>query len=216
LALPDDAPEDHWPEDDASTEPPSVPHDDIMKRLLDYQRSLREGASPEEAAPHAQSVSTEDEASTPANGVVDLSTTEPEIEIEEPRGADVGLVTESEAPPEVEAPPEPVEPPELFTPVEPVDEAGVREPPAAIEPPRPFEPPGLPDAVEREPIRPGPPEGRAELEARVAALEERLGRLATKLSDLRQSFQDMAVAADERLAAMQDELGRVREEPPDA
>ncbi len=50
--MPDDESEVEWPAEGLPEveEAPETPHDDIMKRLMNYQRSLREGASPEEAA----------------------------------------------------------------------------------------------------------------------------------------------------------------------
>jgi hypothetical protein len=48
--VPDDVPDEGWTAEDSESAAPEVAHDDIMKRLLDYQRSLREGASPTEAA----------------------------------------------------------------------------------------------------------------------------------------------------------------------
>jgi hypothetical protein len=38
--------------------------------------------------------------------------------------------------------------------------------------------------------------------------------LGAKLGDLRQSFQDLAIAADERLAAMEEEIAQARRDPP--
>ncbi|HEX6331421.1 MAG TPA: hypothetical protein VF129_09085 [Actinomycetota bacterium] len=53
-----------------------------------------------------------------------------------------------------------------------------------------------------------------ELKERLAGLEARLDRLGTKLGDLRQSFQDLAIAADERLASIEDEIAEARRELP--
>ena len=47
-------------------------HDDIMKRLLDYQRSRREGASPEQADAEVARVSSVD-TGPPHEAVLDLS-----------------------------------------------------------------------------------------------------------------------------------------------
>jgi predicted nucleic acid-binding Zn-ribbon protein len=55
-------------------------------------------------------------------------------------------------------------------------------------------------------------ESRAELAARVQELEKRLELLGSRVGALRRSFQDMAIAADERLAAMEDEIEQVRSE----
>jgi hypothetical protein len=51
--MPDEMNLDEDAEETEAT-PPLV-HDDIMHRLLDYQRQLREGVTPEEAAQHAAS-----------------------------------------------------------------------------------------------------------------------------------------------------------------
>jgi predicted nucleic acid-binding Zn-ribbon protein len=57
---------------------------------------------------------------------------------------------------------------------------------------------------------------RADLEDRVHRLEERLGGLSGKVAALRQSFQEMAIAADERLAAMKEEIDEVRSDTDEA
>lgn len=50
--MPDDM---NLDEDAEETPTPPLVHDDIMHRLLDYQRQLREGVTPEQAAEHAAS-----------------------------------------------------------------------------------------------------------------------------------------------------------------
>jgi hypothetical protein len=66
--------EDREPSDDVNAEEanPNIAHDDIVKRLLDYQRQLREGA-PEELAPGPTTTIT---AESPADEVVDLTAAE--------------------------------------------------------------------------------------------------------------------------------------------
>jgi hypothetical protein len=49
-----------------------------------------------------------------------------------------------------------------------------------------------------------------EMPARIEALHEALDRVASQIGDLRQTFQDMAIAADERLAELEAEVARVR------
>lgn len=55
-----------------------------------------------------------------------------------------------------------------------------------------------------------PPAPPRDLEARVADLEATLERVEEVLGDLRQRFQDLAIAADERIAAIRDQVARVR------
>ena len=228
--MPDDVPEPEvaWSEEDPPTEAAETAHDDIMKRLLDYQRSLREGASPEEAA-EAMKRGISDpsllEASSAAESLAQLLSTEvapdegPEVQAE--AEAEPGL--EAEVAPEIETP-EIEALPEIEEPDEPDVETAVEAfEPAVLSPPEVA--PG--DAVEAtpEPL-PEPaaefstaeddqalPTGsRSVLAARVGSLEGKLDDLGAKIAELRRSFQDMAIAADERLASMAEEVERARRE----
>jgi hypothetical protein len=206
--MPDDTPDEGWSGDEPEADPTSsVPHDDIMKRLLDYQRSLREGASPEEAA----EVITGRAEATPAETV---TATADLLDLEEPA---VAIAPE----PEHEQEPEPQPSAEVaqveLAGSEPAEPSAAEPGPAEatlvtiLEPSagREGAPPTAPSGAE-------PPRSasRVEVEARLAKLEGSLDRLGSKLAALRQSFQEMAVAADERLATLEDELAEARGEQP--
>lgn len=198
----DDVPDEGWTTDEEpGSEASSVPHDDIMKRLLDYQRTLREGASPEEAAETVRSAVIAEPAVEPS---IEPAEAEPEPIDEEEAG-------EQDAPGE----PEPEEP-SVGAQVEAPEAAAVAGVLAATEPVEPAEPAESDVPVEEDvraetsrltPAAPGVGSG---LESRVATLEGKLEDLGTRLAELRQSFQDMAIAADERLAAMEAEIDEVQ------
>jgi hypothetical protein len=165
--------EDEGTEEEQGSLTPEAPdpaegdHDDIMKRLLDYQRHLRGGAEPKEAAATAWpsvpgDTGDQTQAPTATSDLVDLSGAEPEIEpIEDlPAEAEVG-------------PPQPIEGP--GTDAQPATRTG------------------------------------SDAAARIAELEGTLDRLGGLLGGLRQSFQDLAVAADARLAAIEDEIAGARD-----
>jgi hypothetical protein len=180
----DDVPDEGWTTDEEpDSEAASVPHDDIMKRLLDYQRTLREGASPEEAAEAVRVEAPPTEA--PLEPAPEVSE-EPAIE------ADI-----SEA---VAAAPPAAEPAVEEHPEEEPETGGSldrHEPELTV--------------AERSPgdtVAEGGP--KAGLEARIARLEGKLEDLGSRVGELRQSFQDMAIAADERLAAMEQEIGEAQ------
>jgi hypothetical protein len=139
----------------------AAPHDDIMKRLLDYQRSLRGGASPEEAA----------------------------------EAAARAWIAEPAPEPYAEPAPEPyAEPaPERDELTDLVAGAGVPEVLAEG------------NATQEESDATA-----QDLHVRLTALEARLDRLGPKVADLRQSFQDLAIAADERLASIENEIAEAR------
>lgn len=227
--MPDDVPEPEveWPAEDLPAEAAETAHDDIMKRLLDYQRSLREGASPEEAA-EAMKRGIGDqsllEASSAAESLAELLSTEvmpdeiPESEVEAEPTLEAEAVPEVEAleepEPEIEAPEEPE--PEIEAAVE-MFEPTVESPPEAV----------AEDALEatREPVLEQAEESpaaeddlvvatgsRSGLEARVGSLEGKLDDLGAKIAELRRNFQDMAIAADERLATMAEEVEQARRE----
>jgi hypothetical protein len=208
----DDVSDERWNADDPDPVAPEAGHDDIMKRLVDYQRSLREGASPEEAADVFQGRSADPgapETPTATDELVDLSSTD------QPFGVDSSTegAIETEAEPAVEAEAEPAE---LST----APEAIARPEPEPAEPePVPERAPETERFASRpsfltipEPISARSDETRADLEDRLTGLEERLARLRSGLAQLRRSFQDMAIDADERLAEMEEEVGQVRRE----
>jgi len=180
--------------DDESTAAPVV-HDDIMKRLLDYQRSLREGAETEPAetarpmVDHS-AIEAQAAAATATEEIVDLTEIEDaqsEIEVievvdveEEITTPEIAKIAEAEA--EAEPEPEP-------------DEA---------------------DAPEAAPIEAEAAPAGADLADRVDELEASVDKIATMLAAVRSDFQDLAIRADERIAEIEDELAAVRGPGPDA
>ena len=163
---------------------PGIVHDDIMKRLLDYQRHLRDGLEADEV-PGAQTgspasdIAFETERSAVA---IDEVVDEPELIV------DVAAV-EAEATADGAATPE-------------IETGDVVEIPTDTE--------KVATELWSQPSAPtteqagAPAEGSsADLEARMARLEDTLDRLGTMLGDLRITFQEMAIAADERLAAIE-------------
>jgi hypothetical protein len=253
--VPDEGPdpEVEWPSEDQPAEAAETPHDDIMKRLMNYQRSLREGASPEEAAEAMRRDIAEpspevSEAAAAAESLAELLSTEavseeaeaPELEAEPVAEAEAESEAAAEAEPEVGAEAEaelPSEPEPLFeTPLEMESVGLVGEVEAALELETTdgvaFEPTSegavAPEAEEAGPSEPayeelselaavggpGEPaeESRPELEDRVGQLESKLDQLGAKIAELRRSFQEMAIAADERLALMADEVEQARQE----
>jgi len=147
---------------DVGTDEESAPRDseavrdDIMKRLLDYQRRQR-GESGSETV-----------SSVWATPPVRARETEPAV----------------------------AEPPMDAAPT-------TEEAPAAEQVPEPSEPAEAPAPS-------------VDVQGRLDALQSSLDRLRSQIGDLRQTFQDMAIAADERLADIEAELTRARggsEEP---
>jgi hypothetical protein len=299
--VPDDESEVEWPAEGLPEveDLEETPHDDIMKRLLDYQRSLREGASPEEAAEVMRRGVSADpallEASAAAEGLADslaAETETPQGEIPpepEPEAAESEVAAPEAAEPEAGAPQvdeevaehgdwgealieapgtEVVEPPSEVIESEPAAElpgfereatvaesspeeseipvwdapaAETAEPSTAEFEVAPSESGALiEETVEDESARgdsiaePEPespveemlePTTQAadvasapstasiperEFEARVGGLEDKLEGLAQRIAELRRSFQQMAVAADDRLASLAEEVERAK------
>jgi hypothetical protein len=196
-----------YPPEEQAPEDPDAGHDDIMKRLVDYQRQMREGVEPTEAAAVAwhrepREAGQSDQPQQPAQpeqappeqpaaswsepDFVDVSAPAPEIQFE-------GAV-EPEERDEVEAFDQPSDRVEILTSEE-----------AVASPARPWERPAAPAAEA----------SRTEVSDRIAQLEGTLDRLSQLLGDLRDNFQGMAVTADERLAAIEAEIERNRERPND-
>jgi hypothetical protein len=169
-----------------------IVHDDIVKRLLEYQRQLREGMAADAAAETAEPGTTK----TDTELVVDLTEAEAAVEARETAEEPIAEIAEPEAEleiaePEAEAP-------------EPTPEIGE---PTASEP--------TASAPEPEPAgEPAEASPSADLEARVAELEASLGRVTQILGELRGSFQEMAIAADERLAELEALLASTAEAEP--
>ncbi len=162
--------EEDFPEDEGrGSEAPAVAHEDIMQRLLRYQRQLR-GEEQEDAA-----------ASSP-----------------EPSQAPAGPTAEAPASPE--APP--------------AEAPRTGEPEPWVEAPTPPVQAETTAWVERSPTPAAAPS--AELARRVEELEATLAHVARLVTDLRERFQDMAIAADERLGDIERALrDRTSQEPPE-
>lgn len=191
--------------DAEAPEAPDAGHDDIMRRLLDYQQRLREGATPRDAAastwqggsggPGAPAGpaegAVEPQTSMATRDIVDLSSTEAEIEPE----ADVQPAEEVVAD---------VQPTLDAEPGEDIYRTDETEPEGRVHSREEVEP-------ELEAVTQRPPTvARSDVEARITELERTLDRLRTLLGGLRKSFQDMAVSADERLAAIESEIAEAR------
>lgn len=182
---------------------PPIAHEDIMQRLLEYQRKLREGLSPREAAqavaeavasrsaPRSEPLAT----ATEPEPVVDLTAAEAELEQATAPGAGT---------PAAEA----VEP----GPERPAEPASAAEPPAEVASAAPPWETGSPAAAASEETAWAGPASSPDpgLAARVEQLEHALASVATQVSELRQRFQDVAIAADERLAELERTLAHLR------
>jgi hypothetical protein len=204
-------------EQQATPEDPDAGHDDIMKRLVDYQRQLREGVEPTEAAAVAWHREPREAGQTepPEQPAQPEGVEQPE-QPEEPAPAEAqstswgepDFVDVSSPEPEVqaEADVQPDEPMEVGAFDQPSDRVEIlTSEQAEATPVRPWE---RPAAASPEP-------SRTEVSDRIAQLEGTLDRLSQLLGDLRENFQGMAVTADERLAAIEAEIERNRERPED-
>ena len=145
---------------------PPLVHDDIMQRLMDYQRRLREGLTPEQAAK--------------SNGtLVDQAAPEPPAAIMT-RANTVEVV-------DLAAVEDPVEEPvEVIEGVEVIHAADGSAPPSA--------------------------DPAADLTARLARLEDTLSSVAKSIGDLRERFQNMAIAADERLGVIESIISSAKDD----
>jgi hypothetical protein len=209
-----------------------------MKRLLDYQRQMREGEEPEAPVPFGEPTR------APATDLVEDLPEEtraepPESPSDEPAEppADVAAETQGHWSDEGSALDDPIAA-RRADPREPelegiADAAGIPEP--REEPPparRGFfrsrgsrrdvadvpsleEATNLADVPDFDDLAPAPAltgSVAAELEARIAGFERTLQRLQTQVGELRQTFADLAVAADERLGALEDAIAKARAE----
>jgi hypothetical protein len=145
---------------------PPLVHDDIMQRLMDYQRRLREGLTPEQAAK--------------SNGtLVDHAAPEPPAGMAT-RATSVEVV-------DLAAVEDPVEEPiEVIEGVEVVHAADESDPPST--------------------------DLAADLAARLARLEDMLSSVATSIGELREQFQNMAIAADERLGVIESMISSAKDD----
>ena len=187
---------------------PGIVHDDIMQRLLEYQRQLREGVAPHEAAEAPGTALTEAPAATTTEivEVVDITEAEPELEAVETKAEEAA----DEAPEIVEILDvvedleiEVIRPPEVEEPAEELSSTPTSSTTARTR------------AKPAEPSEPTPPESvpaaptAQDLHARVAELEDALARVSAMVAELRSSLQDMAIAANERLALVEETLAGI-------
>jgi hypothetical protein len=161
-------------------DPSTIHHDDIVKRLLEYQRRLREGASPAEAArlaapepPLIDYAALDEQQAVATEEVVDLRAAEAEATAEAEAGAEIAVGTG------------------------PVAADGVVTIPEARET-------GQPDLLQAPEAEAPAVEG--DLAERIIALERTLSDLAKDLRELRTQSQDYALVVDDRLAAIQAKL----------
>ncbi len=152
---------------DGTEATPPLVHDDIMQRLMDYQRRLREGLTPEQAAK--------------SNGTAILVTPASQSPPTTAPRAETIEVVDLAA---VEGPVE--EPIEVIEGVEVVHAADGSEPPSA--------------------------DPAADLAARLARLEDTLSSVAKSIGDLREQFQNMAIAADERLGVIESMISSAKDD----
>jgi hypothetical protein len=169
--MPDEINLDEAAEETEAT-PPLV-HDDIMHRLLDYQRQLREGVTPEQAAERLSSPVLVDHSAIDAPSALEQTDT---VEVIDLAAVEEPAEEPADAVPEVwSGSSSPLEP----TPIQPMTDATV---------------------------------ASGDLAVRLAKLEHTLSNIATSIGDLRQQFQDMAIAADERLAGIESMLADARDQ----
>jgi len=155
---------------------PPLVHDDIMHRLLDYQRQLREGVTPEEAAERAASPVLVDDSTLDAPSVVTEQTDT--VEVIDLDAVDAVVEERAEEPSE--------------------DVSPAWSTPSIGSEPAPMQP------------QPAVAHMSDDLALRLAKLEDTLTNIATSTGELREQFQNMAIAADERLAAIESMLADAR------
>jgi hypothetical protein len=217
------------PRDDAGTDEGAIPehgHDDIVKRLLDYQRQLRESGDAEGAHTATTTITAE----AAADELLDLTTAEAEdadtISIDEPttaaatgrttgeasdgtaasaHGAADVIVLHPEATPSGTA--------EAAADVDAtVDETidAAMEEIAAGETEATATDGATPNAIGSATIDDATRARSSEDAERIARYERSLEDLAERFATLRQSFQDMAIAADGRLAEIEELLAQIQ------
>jgi len=169
-------------------------HEDIMHRILEYQRQLREGDPPPPPT-----------STMPERPLMDFAA----AEALSAETADLVDLTAAEAALEAETGPAPV----LSDEEPPSDRTEGEEEPAVAPVVRLVEEPSsaAPAAGGVWAVPPPPAQDdKAETAARVAELEAALRRVSETITELRQRFQDMAVASDERLAELEEILERAQ------
>jgi hypothetical protein len=178
-------------------------HQNIMSRILEYQRQLREGDPPPppvETLPDrpAMDFAAAEALSAETADLVDLTE------------AEATLAAEPGPAPAVEGEGPVPETSDQGAPSEERAEEKVAPVVRLVEPPAPAEPRPVPEnGVWAVPDPPAQDERNVELE-RIAELEEALRRVSQTITELRRRFQDMAVASDERLAELEEIVERAR------
>ena len=179
-------PDEPITDDEQEARASDIVHDDIMQRLLEYQRQLREGMSPGEAA----------EVHTAERPMIDYAAAEA-LTATKTGTIQVVDITEAEAELDVSAPAPALAEPEAEE-VRTIEAEAEAETIAEAEP-----------VVEPVAVAATQPVPSTDLIGRVAELEDTLARVSTLVGELRERFQDMAIASDERLAAIEDTLSGI-------
>ena len=189
-------PDDVSPPDEEQDDLAPVAHDDIMKRLLDYQRRFREENPSEPSHPLVDYSAMEAQAAlaTATEEIVDLTEieeSEAEIEVVE-----VVEVDEADVLPEA---------------AKSAQAEAMHERDAEDTAPMSAETPASKAA---EPVvtkaEESPPAAEGNLAERVEQLEASLDEIAMMLAAVRSDFQDLAIRADERIAEIEDALASAR------
>ena len=189
-------PDDVSPPDEEQDDLAPVAHDDIMKRLLDYQRRFREENPSEPSHPLVDYSAMEAQAALAiaTEEIVDLTEieeSEAEIEVIE-----VVEVDEADVPPEA---------------AKSAQAEAMHERDAEDTAPMSAETPASKAA---EPVvtkaEESPPAAKGNLAERVEQLEASLDEIAMMLAAVRSDFQDLAIRADERIAEIEDALASAR------
>lgn len=174
---------------------PPIVHDDIMQRLLDYQRQLREGLTAEEvAALKALPIFVDYAALEPSASNTTQTETVEVIDLAAVEGATAKPIEVIESVEVVEVEPAPA-----------VAVPKVWASSTVVSGPKPK--PSAPAAE---------PDPSADLDARVAKLEDILSGVAKSIGELREQFQNMALAADDRLGAIESTITGAKDDAANA
>jgi len=199
-------PDDVSPPDEDQDDLAPVAHDDIMKRLLDYQRRFREENPSEPSHPLVDYSAMEAQAAlaTATEEIVDLTEIEEsEDEIEESAAEiEVIEVVEVVEVDEADVPPEAAKSAQAEAMHE--RDAEDTAPMSAETPASKAAEPVVTKAEE------SPPAAEGNLAERVEQLEASLDEIAMMLAAVRSDFQDLAIRADERIAEIEDALASAR------
>ena len=190
--MPDDVSTPDEEQDDLAP----VAHDDIMKRLLDYQRRFREENPSEPSHPLVDYSAMEAQAAlaTATEEIVDL--TEIEESAAEIEVIEVVEVDEADVPPEAAKSAQ----------AEAMHERDAEDA-ATMSAETPASKAAEPVVTKAEE---SPPAAEGNLAERVEQLEASLDEIAMMLAAVRSDFQDLAIRADERIAEIEDALASAR------